>query len=140
MAIVNSEPFSQEWITLQNNYEQYERSALLIKFAALVFYFAGVVLALHAAMVGVVVLILWVQEGVFRTSQARLGLRILVVEQALKQAGKSAEAPFQLHSAWLAGRKGITGLLAEYAASMFKPTVAFPYVVLLLALSVFGYF
>ncbi|MEQ1601545.1 MAG: hypothetical protein ABL885_07235 [Methylophilaceae bacterium] len=140
MTIVNSEPFSQEWITLQNNYEQYEKSALLIKLAALALYFVGAVFTLNAALVCFVVLILWVQEGVFRTSQARLGLRILAVEQALKQAGKSADVAFQLHSIWLAGRKGITGLLAEYAASMFKPTVAFPYAVFLLALLLCRYF
>ncbi len=138
--MVNSEPFSQEWITLQNNYEQYEKSALLIKLAALALYFVGAVFTLNAALVCFVVLILWVQEGVFRTSQARLGLRILAVEQALKQAGKSADVAFQLHSIWLAGRKGITGLLAEYAASMFKPTVAFPYAVFLLALLLCRYF
>lgn len=140
MTMVNSEPFSQEWITLQNNYEQYEKSALLIKLAALALYFVGAVFTLNAALVCFVVLILWVQEGVFRTSQARLGLRILAVEQALKQAGKSADVAFQLHSIWLAGRKGITGLLAEYAASMFKPTVAFPYAVFLLALLLCRYF
>lgn len=140
MTIANIEPFGQEWITLQNNYEQYEKSALLIKLAALAFYFVGAVFTLNAALVCFVVLILWVQEGVFRTSQARLGLRILAVEQALKQAGKSADVAFQLHSIWLAGRKGITGLLAEYAASMFKPTVAFPYAVFLLTLLLCRYF
>ncbi|NOT68661.1 MAG: hypothetical protein HOP04_10150 [Methylophilaceae bacterium] len=111
-----------------------------MKLAALALYFVGAVFTLNAALVCFVVLILWVQEGVFRTSQARLGLRILAVEQALKQAGKSADVAFQLHSIWLAGRKGITGLLAEYAASMFKPTVAFPYAVFLLALLLCRYF
>jgi hypothetical protein len=39
-----------------------------------------------------------------------------------------------LHSEWLASRSGVPGLLREYAVSALRPTVAFPYAVLLLLL------
>jgi hypothetical protein len=38
----------------------------------------------------------------------------------------------QLHSEWQAGRGALTGMLIEYATSASRPTVAFPYVALLL--------
>lgn len=129
----------QEWTTLQNNHEQYERGALLIKLTTLVLFVFGMVLALDAVLASMVVLLLWVQESIFRTSQARLGERILCIERLLLEPGeRAAMAAFQLHSQWLAARPGLIGLLAEYAASARRPTVAFPYVVLLLMQWVLG--
>jgi hypothetical protein len=119
----------QEWITLQNNYEQYEKGALLIKLLAISLCVIGFVMALNEVLMGFLLLILWLQEGIYRTYQARLGVRILRVEQSLK-VGEGSD--FQLHSEWLAGRPGTIDLLAEYGASALRPTVAFPYVVLLL--------
>lgn len=129
----------QEWTTLQNNHEQYERGAVLIKLTALVLFVFGMVLALDAVLASVVVLLLWVQESIFRTSQARLSERILRIERLLlDQSERTATAAFQLHSEWWATRPGVIGLLAEYAASARRPTVAFPYVVLLLMQWVLG--
>jgi hypothetical protein len=119
-----------EWATLQDNHEQYERSSLAIKLGAVVVLVAGLALGLDAAIGTLLMLILWLQEAIFRTSQARLGQRILRIEQLLAQS--TADAPaYQLHSEWLATRPGVVGLLAEYARNMLRPTVAFPYLVLL---------
>ncbi len=120
----------QEWVALQNSFEQYEKGALSIKLLAVVLCAAGFMLALHEAMISLLLLVLWLQEGIYRTSQARLGARIVRLEQAIK-AGEEGMA-FQLHSEWLASRRGIFGLLAEYGANALRPTVAFPYAVLLL--------
>jgi hypothetical protein len=122
---------AQEWITLQNNYEQYEKTALLIKLMAIVLCVIGFVLALHEVVIALLLLVLWLQEGIFRTTQARLGVRILHLEQGLRTGEVAA---FQLHSEWLASRPGILGLLVEYGASALRPTVAFPYAVLLILL------
>jgi hypothetical protein len=56
-------------------------------------------------------------------------MRILRIEQGVKTGEGVA---FQLHSEWLASRSGMLGLLREYAVSALRPTVAFPYAVLLL--------
>jgi len=125
----------QEWTTLQNNYEQYEKGGLLIKLLAIALCAAGFALALHEMLIALLLLVLWLQEGIFRTFQARLGARILRVEQGLK-AGESTA--FQLHSEWLASRPGTLGLLAEYACGALRPTVAFPYAVLLLMVAALG--
>jgi hypothetical protein len=132
-----SAAFGQEWTTLQNNYEQYERTALAIKLIAVLLCVAGLIFD-FAFIADIVVVLLWVQESIFRTYQFRLGARLLRIEALMKQPD-SLSSPFQLHSEWLANRKGVAGLIAEYIASSVKPTVAFPYVVLLL-LGVIAYF
>ena len=130
----------QEWTTLQNNFEQYERSALLIKGASLVIGFAGLVLALDAFLMAVVVLVCWLQEGITRTFQARLGQRILKVESLIAQGALSTSTPlpFQLHSEWLATRRRGVGLLQEYAASALRPTVAYPHGLFFLGFLILG--
>lgn len=128
---------AQEWVTLQTQHEQYEQSALLIKLTCVVLAGAAWALSLSGWGVAVLMAILWLQEGIYRTSQSRLGERLLRVEQLLKGDSQSALPAFQLHSEWLAGRPGLLGLLAEYAASARRPTVAFPHAVLM-ALALVG--
>jgi hypothetical protein len=129
-----NEQLGQEWIALQNNYEQYEKGGLLIKLISLVLTAIGFTLDLNAVLVCALVAILWMQEGIFRTFQSRLGQRILRVESLVKQGASVQNPAFQLHSEWLENRKGALGLLGEYAASASKPTVAFPYAVLLMGI------
>ena len=129
---------AREWVTLQTHHEQYEQSALLIKLAGVVLVAGGWALSASGWGLAVLVAILWVQESIYRTSQSRLGERLLRVERFLKDNPQPAPPAFQLHSEWLAGRPGLVGLLAEYAASASRPTVAFPHVVLMLLALVGG--
>ena len=73
------------------------------------------------------------QEGIFKTYQARLSDRLLNVENLLKQPG-SLEPPMQLHTDWSASRPGGAALIGGYIASACRPTVAFPYLPMLLML------
>lgn len=126
---------SQEWVALQDNFVQFERAALTIKLLAIVLTALGVLMSLGADWLCGLLAVLWLQEGIWRTSQARVGQRILRVETLLSQPADALEAakckPFQLHSEWLATRASGSGLLREYAANALRPTVAFPYAVLL---------
>jgi len=133
MPMSDASALGQEWITLQNNFEQYEKAGLLIKLFAIALCALGFALALHEVVISALLLVLWLQEGIFRTYQARLGERILRLEQGLK-TGETVE--YQLHSEWLASRPGMFGLLAEYGASALRPTVAFPYAALLVLIVV----
>lgn len=119
----------QEWVTLQNNIERYEHNALWLKLAALGLLLMPLQMPLQAALL----LILWLQEGIFRTSQARLGDRVVVIERLIRAVESDVGKACQLHSEWLAQRPGTFGLLREYARSALRPTVAFPYPLLLLA-------
>ncbi|MBK4735295.1 hypothetical protein [Noviherbaspirillum pedocola] len=122
----------QEWTTLQNNHEAYERSSLLIKLFAIALLVACIAIELDAVTTGLLMLVMWIQEGIFRTSQSRIGERILRIESLLKQAAPQTPIAYQLHSEWQASRPGFLGLLVEYGRSMVRPTVAFPHLVLIL--------
>lgn len=124
-----------EWAVLQPLYERYEFGALTIKLVAVVLMFAGIVVELHAAWLLLLIAVLWLQEGIFKAFQARLGARLLAIEQGI-EAGP-ADAAFALHRQRQAQRKGMFGLVREYLASALRPTVAFPYLVLLVLVWLF---
>lgn len=132
MLHAETSTLAHEWATLQNNHEQYEKNGLLIKLAGMALFAFSLAWGLNAAVTVALILVLWVQEGIIRTSQSRLGDRLLRVEQLLRQESPHAAHACQLHTEWLAARPGFGGLLAEYAKSMLRPTVAFPYAVLIL--------
>ena len=113
----------QEWLLLQKQHEQYEFAALAIKLVAVA------CLALGARWLLPLLLLLWLQEAIVKTFQARLGERLLAVEQMLRGAKGQA---MQLHSEWQLKRPRGAGLLGEYARSALRPTVAFPYAALLI--------
>ena len=123
---------TREWTTLQNNHEQQEKNALLIKLFAVALLAISPALGLDAAFAVVLLLALWLQEAIVRTVQARLGERILRVERLLREDAGESAAACQLHTEWLASRPGLAGLLAEYGRNMLRPTVAFPHAVLVL--------
>ncbi len=83
------------------------------------------------------ILTLWLQEGIWKTYQARSGERLLVIEAALKNPEKNgieASAPpfsFSFYSTWETQKPGIVGLILEYISNALRPTVMYPYVVLI---------
>lgn len=131
MPLPDSSALGREWTTLQDNYEQYERSSLLIKLSGVALFIACAALALDGLLVLLLLAILWLQEAILRTSQSRLGERILRIERLLRDTAQPAPPACQLHSEWLVARPGLAGLLREYGRNMLRPTVAMPYVVLM---------
>jgi len=122
-----SEPLAHEWAVLQNNIEQYERHALWIKLIATAL--AAQLGWMGWSLLGIAItLVLWLQEAIFRTSQARLGARILHLETQVDAA------PHQLHTNWQARRPDTAGLIKEYVSQSLRPTVAFPYPLLVVVL------
>lgn len=120
-----------EWQTLQDNHEQYERHALLIKLSCIALCTAGLAAHLPLLWIGASVLLLWLQDGIFKTYQGRLAERLMQVEAQLGQASPGLPA-MQLYTEWTAKRPGGARLIAEYAISASRPTVAFPYLPILL--------
>lgn len=131
-SATDSNALGQEWTTLQNNHEQYEKNALWTKIAAVVLFALCWVMLVDSLTVSLVLLVFWALESIYRTGQARLAVRILRIEEMFRVSSPATGVPFQLHSEWLTARPGFAGLLAEYAANAKRPTVAFPYVALLL--------
>jgi hypothetical protein len=126
---MDSSPLGAEWVALQQDHERYEASALLVKLVAVVLATLGIALAWPALAAILPLPVLWLQEGILRTSQSRLGARLLRIESGLSD-------PYRLHAEWQSGRPGVVGLLVEYVRNALRPTVAFPYVVLLVVTAV----
>ena len=135
----------QEWTTLQTTFDRYERGGLTLKLVAVVLAALGLLASFAPVLICFLLAVLWLQEGIWRTFQERIGARILKIERGLRQAvptpavGESDavnEAPvaFQLHSEWLATRPGALQLQVSYVANSLRPTVAYPYAVLVLAI------
>ena len=115
----------QEWLALQSQHERYEALALGVKLAA----FAAVALVPDPRITLPLLALLWLQEGVLKTFQGRLGDRLLAIEPALKSGADAAA--MQLHSDWAARRPRGLGLVAQYLKSALRPTVALPYPLLM---------
>jgi hypothetical protein len=92
--------------------------------------FAATVLVPDNTLALALLALLWLQEGVLKTFQGRLGDRLLAVEAGLK-SGEGVVA-MQLHSDWLASRPRGAGLVTQYLKSALRPTVALPYPLLML--------
>lgn len=122
----------QEWLSLQAQHERYEGLALAVKLAA----FAAVAVVPGTTLALALLALLWLQEAVLKTFQARLGDRLLAVEAGLK-SGDGVTA-MQLHSEWLAHRPRGGALLAEYLKSALRPTVALPYPLLMALVAASG--
>lgn len=137
MPEIKNTSFEQEWMTLQNAYEQYEKYALIIKLTAVALSFAGLSMHMEFALLCPVVMVLWIQEGVWKTYQSRIGERLLIVEIAIKNTGVT-DTPFQLHTVWQAGKAGVLGLVREYLSNSLRPTVVYPYGILIAVYWVLG--
>lgn len=122
----------REWIILHRDYERYEQFALVIKLLAVGTCLMCWLFSLGIVVSSLFVCVLWLQEGIWKTYQARIGARIVLVEKMMVEPAIAVNAVFQLYGSWGATRKGAVRLLAEYFSNSLRPTVAYPYVVLVL--------
>jgi hypothetical protein len=127
-------PLCLEWQTLQNNHEQHERNALLIKLTCLALCLLGIAARVPGLWLAIGIALFWVQEGIIKTYQARLADRLLRVEALLLQT-QPEPAAMQLHTQWVEQRPNGAALIAGYLLSACRPTVAYPYVPLLVCLA-----
>jgi hypothetical protein len=128
--------YQQEWGILHADIEKYERYSLLIKLTAVLSSVLCEAFSVALWFTISVILLLWLQEGIWKTFQGRLGIRIEYVEHGMKNKAKEDES-FQLYTQWQTQRPGIKGLVREYVVSSLKPTVAFLYIALVILVGVF---
>jgi hypothetical protein len=125
-----------EWITLQNQFDSYEKCSLAIKLFSILIC-CILVFALDAGLWSLlVVAILWLQDAIWKTFQNRIGQRLEIVEQAIQDNPHHVpehllHMGMQYNLAWNQSRPRVIGLISEYIKQSLKPTVAYPYVVLI---------
>jgi len=123
--------FQKEWAILHNDIEKYEKFSIVIKLFSVLISVLCISYILNEWVTVTFILILWLQDGIWKTFQKRLEARILFVEKNLNHETVDNDIPFQFYSQWENKRQGIKGLLIEYISNSAKPTVAYPYFLLI---------
>mgnify|MGYP000414179459 CR=1 FL=1 len=126
-----------EWSLLQNQFDSYEKYSLLIKLANI-----GVLAAAyftdHLSVFTVCLLIiLWLQDAIWKTFQSRIDSRLLQLESYLSNEHTPQHCdgvPFQFNSLYLQNRPSNVGLVKEYLSQALRPTIAFPHLLLIVIL------
>lgn len=120
----------KEWAILHTDIEKYERFSLLIKLVSVLVSVIGVMYFANGLLTTLFIFILWLQDAIWKTFQKRLENRILLIEQALHDEKGTKDSAFQFYSQWQDNRLGVVGLVKEYLSNAAKPTVAYPYILL----------
>ncbi|WP_448564786.1 hypothetical protein [Thalassotalea ganghwensis] len=129
----NTSALQTEWQLLQNQCDSYEKYGLIIKLvclASVALYLANDYLSLWLL---VLTLCFWGQNAIWNTFQSRIEQRLLILESAINSENGQATKAFQFQSEFLANRPNAIKLMFEYGKNALRPTVAFPYVVIVIA-------
>lgn len=134
--------FTKEWQLLQNQYDSYEKYSLVIKLFSISSLLFSIAFQVPALFVILILMVIWFQEAIWKTFQARIEQRLLSIECAIKkQSNVDVEAvndaeiaclAFQYNSEFLKYRPSTLGLVKEYCSNAVRPTVAFPHAVLVM--------
>ncbi|PCK04418.1 MAG: hypothetical protein COA42_19240 [Alteromonadaceae bacterium] len=126
-----------EWCLLQNQFDSYEKYSLLIKLTSIGLLVAAYLANNLSVFVGLLLLLLWLQDAIWKTFQARIDTRLLQLEEYLsaehKQTAIESKA-YQFNRLYLQQRPTNAGLIIEYCQQALRPTVAYPHIVLQLML------
>ena len=139
MTIDRNADLVKEWQQLHSSNEKYEYFALVIKLVAIVLTVFQIISDLPNTIVLLVLAVLWLQEGIWKTYQSRTNDRIERLEQALldikledkRLANENDTIAFQFYLQWSKNRAGSIALMKEYIKNSVKPTVIYPYVPLM---------
>ncbi|GGF59774.1 hypothetical protein [Alteromonas lipolytica] len=121
---------SLEWQTLQNQYDSYEKYSLIIKLVAIVITISGMGLSFEVPVMLAGIAVLWLQDGIWKTFQGRFETRLLAIEAAL--AANHNQPGCQFNQAYQQNANGGLSLIIEYLKQALRPTVMYPYAVLVL--------
>lgn len=118
-----------EWCLLQNQFESYEKHSLYIKLCSILILALGEALSFSGTTTFLILLVLWLQDAIWKTFQSRIEPRLLQIEKYFRN--ETAENQFQFNSEYqLVERSGLLKI-QEYAKQAIRPTVAFPHIVLI---------
>lgn len=127
---MEQQKYKSEWCLLQNQFESYEKHSLYIKLLSILVLLSFVALDIYNESVLFILIVLWMQDAIWKTFQSRIEPRLLQIEQNIREEKPDAE--FQFNSEYQkVSNKGLA-LIVEYARQAMRPTVAFPHVILII--------
>ncbi len=118
-----------EWTILQTQYDSYEKYSLVIKLLAIAIAVIAGIYNQIGYFVVLILAVLWLQDGIWKTFQARIESRLLIVESLIEQEDFAQACQFNRQFA--ENRLSGSALIKEYLCQSVRPTVAFPHVVLI---------
>jgi hypothetical protein len=124
--------FITEWCLLQNQFDSYEKHSLYIKLLSIVVLLAAEISGVIGITIAFILVVLWLQDAIWKTFQSRIELRLLQIEKYISNGSNESECQFNIE--YHKGRLSGLGLIIEYVRQSIRPTVAFPHVVLMLIL------
>lgn len=127
---METKKFKKEWYLLQTQFDSYEKHSLYIKLLSVTVLFTAEISNAINMFIIFVLLILWLQDAIWKTFQARIESRLLWVEKHIQE--QSEQGAFQFNSEYQNTRLSGLALIIEYARQSIRPTVAFPHIVLIL--------
>jgi len=144
MSDVQLSILQSEWITLQTQFDSYEKCSLAIKMLSVLLSCSLIFAADAGIWTLFIVAILWLQDGIWKTFQNRMGQRLEIIEQAIQDnlmatQDQNTKIGMQFNLAWSQKRQGVIGLLGEYVKQSLKPTVVYPHGVLIVWVIVYLY-
>ena len=135
MSSVEGEDLKNEWSILQNQSDGYEKYSLVIKLLNVGLLSAAYISSNMGIFVLCMLLVLWVQDAIWKTYQSRIEYRLLQIENLL--LNNIDEKAYQLNSDYQKNRPGNIALVGEYLRQAIRPTVAYPHAVLVLMFALF---
>ena len=159
-------PLLLEWKILHKDHEKYEQFSLCIKLFSVAICLAALALEIGFIVTALILLVLWLQDAIWKTFQFRMADRLILLEEALEKkdvdnlptpeeskddedtTSKPIDTPkdekalsieaFQFYRQWALNRPDTSGLMDTYISNGLRPTVAYPYVALIIIAAFWG--
>ena len=126
---MESNKYESEWCLLQNQFESYEKHSLYIKLASILVLCFFELLSANAVSIFFILLVLWLQDSIWKTFQSRLEPRLLQLEKIIREESEGYE--FQFNSEYQNAENSTGAKILEYVRQAIRPTIAFPHVALI---------
>jgi hypothetical protein len=130
---------ANEWSLLQNQFDSYEKYSLLIKLVSVLVLLVACITHHQQFLIFLLLLVLWLQDAIWKTFQSRIETRLLQLEEYLsgdQSLDRTDGKVYQFNTQYVETRPGLVRLINEYFRQAIRPTVAYPHIVLLFLLGV----
>lgn len=134
MDTIKRQGLENEWLLLQNQFDGYEKYSLLIKLLSVIILCASYLLNNITFFTVLILLILWMQDAIWKTFQSRIEPRLINLERSIQDsaADHNTASPYQFNRQYHQSRPSQLGLIKEYLSQSIRPTIAYPHSVLLI--------
>jgi len=120
---MNKDDLTNEWQLLQIQFDSYEKFSLAIKGVSFIFFSTALFLNAITLYVMAALLVLWLQDGIWKTFQQRIESRLLQLEAFILTDNEGVA--FQFNRQFLENRQSGLSLIKEYGSNALRPTTAY---------------